>query len=146
VSLSSAGLLEWTGSGTAATTADVIVEGTDDALDTDSSNAFDIVIEAAASNDIRLAIGAGWEEGGEFATQTARHWSVWEVDHSAMRHTGTTLSTNGGGVATIDIDASAHFVVGDDVYFTISFDDGETDPLDRTVRTVGGYITLTAQT
>lgn len=116
-----------------------------DSNGTTTSSAATLTVNAATSGDIRLAIGIDWEQGAEFASQTARHWSVWEADHSAMRHSGTSLSTSSGGVATIDINDSAHFVVGDTVYFTISFDDGETDPLDRTVRTVGGYIVLTAQ-
>ena len=100
--------------------------------------------DAAVSNDIRLAIGIDWEEGGEFASQTVRHWSVWSLDGATMQHSGTSGTTSSGGVLTIDIDDSA-FTVGDDCLFYVLFHDNATDPLDRTVRTVAGYITTTAQ-
>jgi hypothetical protein len=100
--------------------------------------------DAAVSNDIRLAIGIDWEEGGEFASQTVRHWSVWSLDGATMHHSGTSGTTSSGGVLTIDIDDSA-FEVGDDCLFYVLFHDNATDPLDRTVRTVAGYITTTAQ-
>lgn len=47
VSLSSAFLLEWSGSGSAGTTAGVIVQGTDQTPDTADTNSFSIVISAA---------------------------------------------------------------------------------------------------
>jgi hypothetical protein len=47
VSLSSAALLSWTGSGTPGTTSGVIVQGTDTGTNADDSNAFSVVIQAA---------------------------------------------------------------------------------------------------
>lgn len=52
VTLSGAGLLEWSGSGTAGTTTGVIVEGTDDDAATDSSNAFSVVIANPSSSPV----------------------------------------------------------------------------------------------
>lgn len=117
---------------------------TDDNGTTNSSSA-SLTVNAAASSDVRLSIGALGERGGYFASQSVVRWRVFSLDGATLHHTGTTGSTDTGGILTIDINSAA-FNVGDDVEFEVLFHDGATDPLDRTVTVIGGYITAAAQT
>jgi hypothetical protein len=101
--------------------------------------------DAAVSNNIRITIGAYWERGGEYASQTINRWQVFSVDGATMHHTGTGTSFDASGIEVIDINASA-FDVGDEGRFILWMQDSATLNADKTVTLVGGYFTAAAQT
>lgn len=147
VTLSSAGLLEWSGSGTAATTEDVIVEGEDTDENVDSSNPFDIVVQdAPTGEDIRLQPALDFESGGDAASLSGLHWTVFtDGTASVVAHAGGGLTTNSSGQPTIDIDGSS-FAVGDWVLVLVSDPNtSEATPANRTVGAFLGWVQAIAQ-
>ncbi len=146
VTLSSAGLLSWSGSGTAGTTTGVIVQGTDASSNTADTNAFSIAIAAAPTGNIRLQPALDLQRGGDAASLTGLRWCVYTDGlMTTIAHSGGGLSTNSSGQPTIDINGSG-FTVGDWVLVHVA--DPNTAvaaPADRTVGTFLGWVQAIAQ-
>ena len=146
VTLSSAGLLSWSGSGTAGTTTGVIVQGTDTGTNTADTNAFSIAIAAAPTGNIRLQPALDLQRGGDAASLTGLRWCVYTDGlMTAIAHSGGGLSTNSSGQATIDINGSS-FAVGD--WLLLHIADPNTAvaaPADRNVGTFLGWVQAIAQ-
>jgi hypothetical protein len=99
----------------------------------------------SGGSDIRLTVGAYWERGGEYASQSINRWQIFSVDGATMLHTGTGSSFDASGVEVIDINGAA-LDVGDEGRFIFWIEDSEAVNADKTVTLVGGYFTAAAQT
>jgi len=97
----------------------------------------------AASAGVKLLIGLDLDRGAEAASLTGLRWVVFAADLSTSLASGTGLTTDAGGVASITV-AGSGYVVGDYVPVLIADYNAATAAVDRTVRSMFGFVPAVA--
>jgi hypothetical protein len=100
---------------------------------TDAADAVALSGSVGASNNIRLQPGLYLERGGYAASLTSLRWWVLNAAMTQVENSGTGATTNSSGQLTIDITASASYVVGDYVPLIVASYNAATSAPDRTV-------------
>ena len=92
---------------------------------------------------VRLEIGLDHDRGAEAASLAGLTWAVFSADMASLVASGTGLTTNAGGVATIEL-TSSPYSVGDYVPVLIADYNAATAAVDRTVRSMFGFVPAVA--
>lgn len=101
------------------------------------------VTGSAANAGIKLLIGLDHDRGAEAASLTGLRWVVFAADLSTVVAAGSGLATDAGGVASITV-AGSGYVVGDYVPVLIADYNAATAAVDRTVRSMFGFVPAVA--
>jgi hypothetical protein len=109
---------------------------------TDSGDASSVT-GTAANAGIKLLIGLDHDRGAEAASLTGLRWVVFAADLSTVAAAGSGLATDAGGVASITV-AGSGYVVGDYVPVLIADYNAATAAVDRTVRSMFGFVPAVA--